>query len=78
MNKLGSAGAPGSGSFLFADPVTEHDALVEAGHASERRALTAVKEYQDDEYGHNGSNGSSNGHNGNGSNGSSNGHNGQH
>jgi ubiquinol-cytochrome c reductase cytochrome b subunit len=61
MNKLGSAGAPGSGSFLFADPESEHDALAEAAHASEQRALTAVKEYQDDEIG---SNGSSNGHNG--------------
>jgi ubiquinol-cytochrome c reductase cytochrome b subunit len=63
MNKLGSAGAPGTGSFLFADPVSEQDALVEAAHASERRALTAVKEYQDEEIGTNGSsNGSSNGH----------------
>ena len=27
MNKLGSAGAPGTGSFLTADPVAEHEAL---------------------------------------------------
>src|SRR6185312_14618100 len=27
MNKLGSAGAPGTGSFLSADPVSEHEAL---------------------------------------------------
>ena len=43
MNKLGSAGAPGSGSFLTADPVSEHDALTEAAHASERKALTALR-----------------------------------
>jgi ubiquinol-cytochrome c reductase cytochrome b subunit len=72
MNKLGQGGATGAGSFLSADPVSESEALAEAGHASEHRALTAVKEYQDE------LNGSSNGHgsNGNGSNGngSSNGH----
>jgi ubiquinol-cytochrome c reductase cytochrome b subunit len=59
MNKLGSAGAPGTGSFLRADPESEREALVEAAHASERRALTAVKEYQDEEIG-------TNGHSGNG------------
>jgi ubiquinol-cytochrome c reductase cytochrome b subunit len=55
MNTLGSAGAPGSGSFVFADPVSEDRALAEAAHESERRALTVLKEYQDAE--HNGSNG---------------------
>ncbi len=55
MNKLGSAGLPGSGSFLFADPVSEDAALSEAEHAAERRALTALREHQD------GSNGSPNG-----------------
>ena len=55
MNKLGSAGAPGSGSLLFADPVDEHDALTEAQHAGERKALTALAEHQ-------AHNGSSNGH----------------
>jgi len=74
MNKLGSAGAPGTGSFLRADPVDQHDALVEAEHAGERKALTALREHQD----RNGSNGhGSNGHgsNGHGSNGhGSNGH----
>lgn len=78
MNKLGSAGATGSGSFLFADPATESDALAEAAHASHHRAITALKEYQDEEHGvTNGSNGhGSNGHGSNGSNGngSSNGH----
>ena len=74
MNKLGSGGAPGIGSFLKADPASERDALVEAAHASEQRALTALRERQE-------TNGSSNGHsNGNGSrsNGSSNGSNGHH
>jgi ubiquinol-cytochrome c reductase cytochrome b subunit len=59
MNKLGSAGAPGTGSFLTADPISEHEALTEAAHASERRALTALREHQD----RNGSsNGETNGH----------------
>jgi len=59
MNKLGSAGAPGSGSFLTADPVSENEALTEAAHASERKALTALREQQD----RNGSsNGETNGH----------------
>ncbi|BBX69640.1 cytochrome bc1 complex cytochrome b subunit [Mycolicibacterium psychrotolerans] len=63
MNKLGSAGAPGTGSFISADPISEHEALTEAAHASERRALTALRERL-------GTDGSSNGH----SNGSSDGH----
>jgi ubiquinol-cytochrome c reductase cytochrome b subunit len=56
MNKLGSGGSPGSGSFLFADPPSEDAALSEAHHSAEQRALTALREHQD------GSNGSSNGH----------------
>jgi ubiquinol-cytochrome c reductase cytochrome b subunit len=48
MNKLGSAGAPGSGSFLTADPIAEHEALAEAAHNAERKALTALRTYQDD------------------------------
>ena len=55
MNKLGSGGQPGSGSFLRADPAAEDAALNEAAHASEQRALTALREWQDD------SNGSGNG-----------------
>jgi ubiquinol-cytochrome c reductase cytochrome b subunit len=47
MNKLGSAGSPGSGSFLFADPTSEDTALREAAHAGEQRALTALREHQD-------------------------------
>ena len=54
MNKLGAAGSPGSGSFLRADPVEQHDALAEAEHAAERKALTALREHQE-------RNGSSNG-----------------
>ncbi|OBH64595.1 menaquinol-cytochrome C reductase [Mycobacterium colombiense] len=62
MNKLGSAGSPGSGSFLFADPASEDAALREAAHGSELRALTALREHQD---GLNGStNGSTNGEGG--------------
>jgi ubiquinol-cytochrome c reductase cytochrome b subunit len=45
MNKLGSAGAPGSGSFLTADPLSEHEALAQAAHAAERKALTALREH---------------------------------
>jgi ubiquinol-cytochrome c reductase cytochrome b subunit len=59
MNKLGSAGAPGTGSFLTADPLSENEALAEASHASERKALTALREHQE----RNGSgNGQTNGH----------------
>jgi ubiquinol-cytochrome c reductase cytochrome b subunit len=60
MNKLGSGGATGSGSFLFADPVSESEALAEAAHATERKGLVALKEYQDDEHGTSGN--GSNGH----------------
>jgi ubiquinol-cytochrome c reductase cytochrome b subunit len=70
MNKLGAGGRPGRGSFLTADPVAQDAALNEASHASEQRALTALKEYQSYEYSGNGSNGNGyNGSNGNGSNG---------
>jgi ubiquinol-cytochrome c reductase cytochrome b subunit len=44
MNKLGSGGSPGSGSFLQADPADEDAALSEAHHAAERRALTALRD----------------------------------
>ena len=75
MNKLGSGGQPGRGSFLTADPASQNAALNEAEHASEQRALTALKEYQDHRYNGNGSNGNGNG---NGSNGNGNGSNGHH
>src|ERR1700749_2444585 len=47
MNKLGSGGSPGSGSFLFAAPPAEDAALSEAHHAAEQRALTTLRERQD-------------------------------
>ncbi|MFI5511659.1 cytochrome bc complex cytochrome b subunit [Mycobacterium sp. NPDC051804] len=63
MNKLGFAGAPGSGSFLKGDPLSENEALVEAEHAAHRKALTALKEHQDRNGSSNGSsNGETNGH----------------
>ncbi|MGI9164048.1 MAG: cytochrome bc1 complex cytochrome b subunit [Mycobacterium sp.] len=67
MNKLGAAGRPGHGSFLTADPAAQDAALTEAAHATEQRALTALREYQNGESNGSGSNG--NGSNGNGSNG---------
>ena len=52
-------GRPGSGSFLTADPISENEALTEAAHAAERKALTALREHQE----RNGSsNGETNGH----------------
>jgi ubiquinol-cytochrome c reductase cytochrome b subunit len=48
MNKLGSAGAPGIGTFLYPDPESEQTALVEAAHAAEHRAIVALKERQSD------------------------------
>ena len=67
MNKLGAAGRPGHGSFLTADPPAQDAALNEAAHATEQRALTALREYQNGESNGHGSNG--HGSNGNGSNG---------
>ncbi|WP_448421158.1 cytochrome bc1 complex cytochrome b subunit [Mycolicibacter minnesotensis] len=46
MNKLGSAGAPGRGSFLTPDPVAEDAALNEAEHAAEQRAMSALANHQ--------------------------------
>ena len=51
MNKLGYAGSPGSGSLLRADPAEEHEALVAAQHARERRGLSALRERQEDSAG---------------------------
>ncbi|MDT5150005.1 MAG: ubiquinol-cytochrome c reductase cytochrome b subunit [Mycobacterium sp.] len=48
MNKLGSAGEPGIGNFLYPDPESEQTALVEAAHAAEHRAIVALKERQSD------------------------------
>jgi len=75
MNKLGSGGQPGRGSFLTADPASQNVALNDAAHASEQRGRIALKEYQDHESGTNGNGSNSNGSNGNESNGNeSNGH----
>jgi len=62
MNKLGSAGAPGTGSFLRADPLSEHEALTEAAHHAERRALIALREHQDGGSSNGQTNGHTNGH----------------
>jgi ubiquinol-cytochrome c reductase cytochrome b subunit len=43
MNKLGSGGSPGSGSFLHADPPAEDAALSDAHREAEHRALTALR-----------------------------------
>jgi ubiquinol-cytochrome c reductase cytochrome b subunit len=43
LNKLGLGGRPGSGSLLFADPPAEAEALRDAAHAGEQRALTALR-----------------------------------
>jgi quinol---cytochrome-c reductase cytochrome b subunit len=77
MNKLGSAGAPGSGSFLSPDPVSEHTALVEASHAAERRAIIALKERQAAN-GNGSGNGHGDGHGDGHGNGHGNGSNGHH
>jgi ubiquinol-cytochrome c reductase cytochrome b subunit len=47
MNKLGSAGSPGTGSFLTADPASEDELLTQYEHAHEQRALTALREHQE-------------------------------
>ncbi|OBB59382.1 menaquinol-cytochrome C reductase [Mycobacterium sp. 852013-51886_SCH5428379] len=74
MNKLGSAGAPGTGSFLFADPIVEHEAITEAAQAAHHRSLTALRERQHTNGDGHGADGDGSGPNGsNGSNGS-NGH----
>ena len=72
MNKLGSAGKPGSGSLFTPDPVAQSAALEEAHHKGEHEQLAMLRKYQAGIAG----NGHSNGHaEGNGhSNGHSNGH----
>ena len=68
MNRLGSAGSPGSGSLLRADPLSEDAALRHAAHSGEQRAMTALREHQDRR------NGSTNGEHSGSANGSRNGH----
>jgi len=48
--------------FPLRHPVFRSDALAEAAHATERKGIIALKEYQDDEHGSDGKNGSSDGH----------------
>ncbi|MCW2654822.1 MAG: menaquinol-cytochrome reductase cytochrome b subunit [Mycobacterium sp.] len=55
INKLGYGGAPGTGSLLRADPASEQQELTETAHAQEQRAITALREHQED------TNGSGNG-----------------
>ncbi|TQF73558.1 cytochrome bc complex cytochrome b subunit [Rhodococcus spelaei] len=52
MNKLGSAGKPGSGSLLVADPSDEASALLAAEHQKEHEQLAILKDYQDKTHGH--------------------------
>ncbi|MET9214963.1 MULTISPECIES: cytochrome bc1 complex cytochrome b subunit [unclassified Nocardia] len=57
MNKLGSAGKPGTGSFLRPDPKAESDAYFANEHAEEHKMLTALAEEQarangDEPHGH--------------------------
>ncbi|NLU82879.1 cytochrome bc complex cytochrome b subunit [Rhodococcus sp. HNM0569] len=51
MNKLGSAGKPGSGSLLKADPTEESEALERAHHEGEHKQLQILTEYQDRAHG---------------------------
>jgi ubiquinol-cytochrome c reductase cytochrome b subunit len=73
MNKLGAGGATGTGSFLYADPAVENDALVEAHHLAEQKALVALRDHQvrtsSNGHGTNGHGTNGHGSNGNGSNG---------
>lgn len=62
MNKLGSGGSPGSGSFLFADPPAENRSNAEIAHAAHQRALAAPRDRQDDTATNGSSSGNSNGH----------------
>jgi len=47
MNRLGSAGKPGAGSWWSADPADESAALEAAHHEAEIEQRTVLKEYQD-------------------------------
>ncbi|WP_420753126.1 cytochrome b [Rhodococcus sp. O3] len=46
MNRLGSAGKPGAGSFLSPDPVDEAAALEAAHHEAEIEQRTVLRDYQ--------------------------------
>ncbi|RVW05610.1 cytochrome bc1 complex cytochrome b subunit [Rhodococcus xishaensis] len=47
MNRLGSAGKPGSGSWVTPDPVEQSQALEAAEHAAEHEQMRVLTEYQD-------------------------------
>ncbi|MEV0029357.1 cytochrome bc complex cytochrome b subunit [Nocardia sp. NPDC050793] len=47
MNRLGSAGKPGTGSFLRADPVAESNRNRAIEHEEEHRQLAVLRRYQD-------------------------------
>ncbi|TSE01185.1 cytochrome bc complex cytochrome b subunit [Skermania sp. ID1734] len=51
MNKLGSAGRPGTGSLLRADPVAQSDAFAHAEHEGEMTQLAILKAEQDRAHG---------------------------
>ncbi|GAA5074714.1 cytochrome b [Nocardia iowensis] len=51
MNKLGSAGKPGTGSFLRPDPWQESEQHFEIEHAEEHRQLAVLQQRQEKEHG---------------------------
>ncbi|MEV2222073.1 cytochrome bc complex cytochrome b subunit [Nocardia vinacea] len=55
MNKLGSAGKPGTGSFLRADPPHEIEQAFEDEHAEEHKQLAVLQKVQEKANGQNGS-----------------------
>ncbi|MFE7801838.1 cytochrome bc complex cytochrome b subunit [Nocardia sp. NPDC057440] len=56
MNKLGSAGKPGTGSFLRADPWQESEQAFEIEHAEEHKQLAVLQKAQQKDNGHGGTN----------------------
>ena len=46
MNKLGSAGAPGTGSILSPDPIEEQRRNIELEHENEHQEKKALQELQ--------------------------------
>jgi len=62
MNKLGSAGKPGSGSWVTPDPVEQSQALEAADHKAEHEQLKMLTEYQDRARGNGSGNGNGEAH----------------
>ncbi|MBL1077757.1 cytochrome bc complex cytochrome b subunit [Nocardia sp. 2] len=48
MSKLGSAGKPGTGSFLFADPASEQETNVALAHEEEHQMLAVLERARDE------------------------------